>query len=187
MYYTDFTAVPHQQYSVILADPPWAYNDKLTGHSFSLDHEYPTIGIEAIKALPVRPITTTDAVLFLWATSPNLPLAFDVMKSWGFKYKTVAFYWSKRMASGKEVVNLGRWTMGNVELCLLGVKGHPKRVVRNVRQLVTSVRGRHSEKPAEVRNRIEVLMGDVKRIELFARGPEAAGWDAWGNEPGTAR
>ena len=185
MYYTDLTSIPKQHYSVVYADPAWSYRDKLTGHSFSLDHEYPTMGIEAIKALPVKSIAAKDAVLFLWITSPNLPWAFEVMDAWGFKLKTVAFCWSKRMASGKEAVNRGRWTMGNVELCLLGVKGHPKRVVRNVRQLVTSVRGKHSEKPAEVRNRIEVLMGDVPRIELFARG-QAANWDSWGNEPGTA-
>lgn len=71
--------------------------------------------------------------------------------------------------------------MGNTEDCLLAVKGHPKRVARNVKQLVVAERTVHSRKPPEVRNRIVELMGDVPRIELFAReAPE--GWDIWGKE-----
>lgn len=155
----------------------------MSGHSMSLDHEYPSMSNQELLALPVREIVAKDATLFMWATSPNLPVALEVMKAWGFKYKTVAFCWTKRTTHGKEAVNLGRWTMGNVELCLLGTKGSPQRVVKNIRQLVTAQRGRHSAKPAEVRHRIEQLMGNVPRIELFCRGPEAIEWDAWGNEP----
>lgn len=103
------------------------------------------------------------------------------MKAWGFKYKTVAFCWSKRTKNGKDVVNLGRWTLGNVELCLLGVRGKPKRVVKNIRQLVVAERTKHSKKPDEVRQRIVTLMGDIPRIELFAR-EKKEGWDVWGDE-----
>ena len=71
--------------------------------------------------------------------------------------------------------------MGNVEICLLATRGKPKRVVKNVRQLVIAERTRHSAKPAEVRQRIETLMGDLPRIELFARS-KTPGWDVWGNE-----
>lgn len=122
-----------------------------------------------------------DCVLFLWAVSPLLPEALEVMKSWGFKYKTVAFVWNKKTKNGKDVSNLGRWTMGNVEVCLLGVKGKPKRVLKNIKQLVIAERTKHSKKPSEVRERIVQLMGDVPRIELFAR-EETEGWDVWGNE-----
>ena len=129
-------------------------------------------------------VADNNSVLFLWAVSPLLPEAFEVMKAWGFKYKTVAFCWSKNTKNGKKVSNLGRWTMGNVELCLLGVKGKPKRVVKNIKQLVEAERTKHSKKPNEVRERIVKLMGDLPRIELFAR-ERVAGWDVFGNEVGS--
>ena len=117
----------------------------------------------------------------MWATSPLLPEAFEVMKAWGFKYKTVAFCWNKQTKNGKWVSNMGRWTMGNIELCLLGVKGKPKRIAKNIKQLIIAERTKHSKKPDEVRNRIVQLMGDLPRIELFAR-EKTPGWDVWGNE-----
>jgi site-specific DNA-methyltransferase (adenine-specific) len=113
------------------------------------------------------------------------------LKAWGFEYKTVAFCWNKIGADGAWIHNMGRWTMGNIEICLLGVKGHPKRIVNNVKQLVIAIRNEHSKKPNVVRNRIVELMGDLPRIELFARDDgvkdmfnynKLDGWDAWGNE-----
>jgi N6-adenosine-specific RNA methylase IME4 len=88
---------------------------------------------------------------------------------------------SKVTKTGKWVSNMGRWTMGNVEDCLLATKGHPKRVCFNVKQLVIAERTVHSRKPPEVRDRIIELMGDVPRIELFAR-EATSGWDTWGLE-----
>lgn len=182
MYYTDFSAVPRGHYSICYADPPWSYGDKMTGHSFSLDHEYPTQRLEWIKNLPVREIVALSSALLLWVPSPQLPAGLAVMKSWGFTYVTVAFCWSKLTPRGKDAVNLGRWTMGNVELCLLGRRGKIQRATRNVRQLIRAVRTKHSAKPAEARTRIETLFGEVPRIELFARG-EQPGWDQFGNTP----
>ena len=141
------------------------------------------MSLDDIKALPIREIAAKDAVLFMWVTNPMLEVGIEVMRSWGFRFKTVAFVWSKQHASGKDVANLGRWTMANVELCLLGTRGHPKRQRRNIRQLVRAVRGRHSAKPVEVAGRIRELMGDdAYAIELFARGA-TGGWDQWGDEP----
>lgn len=171
----------NKNYSIIYADPPWSYNDKMSGHSFSLDHEYETQSKDWISSLSVGSIAADNSVLFLWAVSPLLPEALQVMKLWGFKYKTLAFCWSKHTKNGKKVKNLGRWTMGNVELCLLGVRGKPKRAVKNIYQLVEAERTKHSKKPDEVRERIVKLMGDLPRIELFAR-QKTEGWDVWGNE-----
>lgn len=103
------------------------------------------------------------------------------MKAWGFKYITVAFCWSKHTVNKKKVSNLGRWTMGNVEICLLGRRGKPQRISKNIKQLVEAERTIHSKKPDEVRKRIVELMGDIPRIELFAR-EKTKGWDVWGNE-----
>jgi site-specific DNA-methyltransferase (adenine-specific) len=110
-----------------------------------------------------------------------LPDALKVIEAWGFKYKTIAFCWNKKSKHGKWISNLGRWTMGNIEICILAVKGHPHRIVKNVKQLVIAERTVHSEKPSEIRNRIVELMGDLPRIELFAR-QKVDGWDCWGNE-----
>lgn len=168
-------------YKIIYADPPWSYKDKMKGHSFSLDHEYETQSKNWISELNVGGVVDKNSVLFLWAVSPQLPEALEVMKAWGFKYVTVAFCWSKHTKNGIKVKNLGRWTMGNVELCLLGRKGKPQRIAKNVGQLVEAERTIHSRKPDEVRKRIVELMGDIPRIELFAR-EKTDGWDVWGNE-----
>jgi len=172
---------PDKKYTVIYADPPWSYNDKMAGHSFSLDHEYETQDISWIKSLPVAGIAEKDACLFMWAVNPMLPEALDVITAWGFKYKTVAFVWGKKTSNWKDVHNLGRWTMGNIEICLLAVRGHPQRIKNNVKQLVLDERTSHSKKPAQVRNRIVELMGNVPRIELFSRD-KIEGWDCWGDE-----
>lgn len=149
-----------KKYSVIYADPPWSYNDKMSGHSFSLDHEYQTQSLEWIKSLAVDQIAEKDSTLFLWVVSPLLPEAFEVIEAWGFKFKTLAFCWVKETPLlGVTVTNLGRWTMGGVELCLLATRGKPKRVSSNVRQVVHEIRTNHSKKPHEVRRRIEKLMG----------------------------
>ncbi len=170
-----------KKYQIIYADPPWSYNDKMTGHSFSLDHEYETQGQKFIEGLPIKNIIEKDSVLFLWATSPLLPYAMKTIEAWGFKFKTIAFIWVKKTKYGKWVSNLGRWTMGGGEICILATKGKPKRMIKNIKQLVFAERKRHSEKPQEVRNRIVELMGDIPRIELFAR-QKTEGWDVWGNE-----
>lgn len=100
----------------------------------------------------------------------------------GFKYKTIAFQWIKQNKSGDGLFfGLGRWTRGNSEPCLLATKGKPKRISPNVSQLVFSPLRNHSQKPDCVRDKIIELVGDLPRIELFARN-KADGWDSWGDE-----
>lgn len=144
---------------------------------------YPTMTQEELCAMPIHKIAKKDSVLFMWATMPKLQEALDTIKAWGFKYKTCAFCWVKQNPkSGGIYAGLGRWVQGNAELCLLATKGHPHRISKSVKQIVMAPRGRHSAKPAEVRDRIVSLMGeDTERIELFARN-YADGWDCWGNE-----
>lgn len=171
---------PDKKYSVIYADPPWKYADR--GCNGNAEAHYPTMSIKEICELPVGEIADKDCVLFLWVTYPMMQEAMELIKAWGFKYKTIGFQWVKQNRSGNGFFfGLGRWTRGNTEPCLIAVKGHPKRMANDVSQLVVAPLMRHSEKPAEVRDRIVRLMGDVPRIELFAR-KRADGWDAWGNE-----
>lgn len=169
-----------KKYSIIYADPPWRYEMK-KGQGVAENH-YSTMGIEEICSLPVQEICEKDCALFLWVTFPQLPEAFRVIKTWGFRYKTVAFVWIKLNRSGNGYFfGLGYWTRGNAEICLLAVRGKPKRISRKVFQLIFSPLQEHSKKPAEARERIVELMGDLPRIELFAR-QKSSGWDVWGNE-----
>ena len=118
----------------------------------------------------------------MWATFPMLKEALEVIEAWGFTYKTIAFNWVKQNKSGEGLfMGLGNWTRSNSEICLLAVKGKPKRASAGIRSVVLSPLQKHSQKPAEIRDRIVELMGDLPRIELFAR-ETAPGWDAWGNE-----
>lgn len=171
-----------RKYDIIYADPPWLYKDKLGGLSKMGATPYSCLSQEELRELPVKNLAAKDCVLFCWATMPKLAEALETIKAWGFKYKTCAFTWVKKNPKGSGIYSgLGHWTNGNAELCLLATKGHPKRVNKSVKQIVLAPRGRHSEKPAEVRERITMLIGDLPRIELFAR-QAVDGWDCWGNE-----
>lgn len=189
-----------KKYDVIYADPPWSYAD--SGCSGNAAEHYNTMTAEDMAALPVEKLAAKDCALFMWATYPKLQEALDLIKAWGFRYKSIAFQWVKLnkaadiAALQKAVDNsadieealqkvcffgLGRWTRGNSESCLLAIKGKPHRVSASVGQLIFSPLRRHSEKPAETRGKIEKLMGGGAFIELFAR-QAADGWDCWGNE-----
>jgi N6-adenosine-specific RNA methylase IME4 len=168
-------------YQVIYADPPWSYNGKVqhntkNGNQSAQDH-YPQLTLEQLKQLRVQSIADRNSILFLWTSSPHLPQALELMKAWGFEYKTVAFVWDKQK------VNPGYYTMSQCELCLVGVKGTiPKpRGTRNERQFLSSMRQRHSAKPEQIRERIQRMFPTQRKVELFARAT-LDGWDVWGNE-----
>lgn len=175
---------PDKKYGIIYADPPWSYSNK--GTRAAADRHYGTMTIEEIKKMPVNiaggGIASEDCALFIWATFPMLKEALEVIEAWGFAYKTAAFCWVKLNRSGSGLfMGLGNWTRSNAEICLLATKGKPRRVGTAVRSTIVSPLERHSKKPDEAREKIVELMGDIPRIELFAR-ETAPGWDAWGNE-----
>ena len=169
-----------KKYTVLYADPPWRYRNKPNGRS--PESHYPTMKTEDICALPVQALAAEDCALFLWATMPMIFEAQKVLAAWGFRYKTVAFVWVKQNREGTGIFwGMGYWTRANAELCLLATKGRPQRRANNVHQVIISPVEEHSKKPEEARRRIEALLGDVPRLELFARRP-SPGWDVWGNE-----
>lgn len=171
-----------KKYKIIYADPAWTYQDKALAGNRGACCKYPVMSIEELKKIPIAEMADVDCALFLWVTMPKLNEVFELIEVWGFEYKTVAFTWVKKNKSGLGwFMGMGRWTRANAELCLLATKGNPKRVNASVSQIVDSRIMRHSEKPKEVRHKIVKLMGDVPRIELFARD-KIDGWDAWGNE-----
>ena len=179
--------LPNKKYSVIYADPPWSYRQHGTGpkNRGNAEQHYRTMDVDSICALPVRQLAGGGCALFMWATFPTVPDALRVMEAWGFAYKTAAFVWIKKYKSGGNFYGMGAYTRANAEVCLLGVTPgfKAKEMVKShsVHQVIESPIQAHSVKPDETRHRIVELLGDVPRIELFAR-QRVPGWDAWGDE-----
>ena len=171
------------KYQVIYSDPPWDYKGQKqhTGKkgkpSGGAESHYRTLSLKQLKRLDINSIADMDCILFMWATSPHLDQAIELLKEWGFKWATIGFVWNKCR------VNPGFYTMSQCEICLIGKKGKipQPRGARNIRQLVNWPREKHSKKPDEVRNRIEKMFPTQRKIELFARNKND-GWDIWGNE-----
>lgn len=170
-------------YCIIYADPPWYFGDRYFSGGRRKKLKYPTMKIEELKKIKVKDICKKNCVLFMWTTDAHIPEAIEVMKTWGFRYVTVAFVWLKKTKNNKNCCIVSNWTIKSSELCLLGVKGRPHKFLkrRDIRQLIEAERGEHSQKPNEVRRRIVQMFGDVPRIELFAR-EKKEGFDVWGNE-----
>ena len=188
------TALPEGKYRVIYADPPWKYGDSREGlgetnygdrgayGGGAADHtaaagQYPPMHIADICALDVRALAADDAVLFLWATCPLLPEALQVVKAWGFTYKTL-YVWDKRRR------NLGHYHNASAEMLIVATRGTgAPDITKGLPDQVQAItRGEHSGKPAEFRAMIDRLYITGPRVELFHRGAPAEGWKAWGNE-----
>jgi N6-adenosine-specific RNA methylase IME4 len=171
-------------YGAILADPPWAFKTysatHVTPHRTEKDH-YGTMGLNDIKALPVRELAAANCALFLWVVDSHLDAAFEVGKAWGFDYKTRAFEWLKITNDWSAYrISMGYWTRKQSESCLLFTRGSPRRKDKGVRQIIEAPIREHSRKPDETYRRIERLV-DGPYCELFATR-YWPGWDAWGDE-----
>lgn len=200
-----------KKYQIIYADPCWAYygdpnKDQAAGKHYNL------MTVEQLTALPVRQIADKMCVMFMWATCPKLHDAVDLLRAWGFHFRGVAYVWVKTTKNGKIINGQGvrpSFVKPTTEIVLMGssspeiglestgdddsefvLVGSTNRTGRTLPllteaqgQVVLAPRGRHSEKPREVRHRIEQLFGKYSRLEMFAR-EHPRGWDAWGNEAG---
>jgi N6-adenosine-specific RNA methylase IME4 len=180
-----------KKYQIIYADPPWRYWE---GGDKNQSKHYNTLTIEEICKLPIEDLADDNCLLFLWVTFPILDRVFQVIDSWGFKYSTCGFVWvkGKKRFNDKQVsflpqdsiedfVGCGGWTRANAEMCLIARRGKIERKSKSVRQIIYSPVREHSRKPEETKERIIELVGDLPRIELFAR-QKTEGWDVWGNE-----
>jgi len=170
---------PDEKFKILYVDPPWSYKDSANAGERGAVHKYDVMDLQAICDLPVADIAAENCVLFMWVTPPFLQDCFKVAEAWQFKYKTKAFNWVKYTENSKLHFGMGRWTRANSEDCLLFTKGKPKRADASVPQIIRSRVLNHSVKPPETRDRIVKLMGDVSRIELFAR-QKVENWDSWG-------
>lgn len=178
------------KYHVVYADPPWRYHrmGKVEGRT-----PYPTMSLDELKNLPVPRICAPTSVLFLWVTNPLLDKALELIKAWGFEYKTVFKVWCKRAASGNTISGCGWWSRPSTEMVLVAARGGGYMKWKQTcsePQEFTGVRRKHSEKPVEIRDSIRAFFDcptGLRRIELFARSP-GEGFDSWGLEiPGFFR
>jgi N6-adenosine-specific RNA methylase IME4 len=163
------------KYNCIYADPPWLFkNYSEKGEGRNPNQHYPCMPLEEIKALPVAELAAENCVLLMWVYNPMLPEALELIKAWGFEFKTVGFVWSKQR------ISTGYWTRSMTEQCWLATRGKPSRKDMGVRQVLEAPPLEHSRKPALFYHRIEALV-DGPYLELFARN-RRTGWDTWGNE-----
>lgn len=175
------THLPNKKYDIIYCDPPWSYKDKASAGKRGASYKYKLMTMNDLFDLQVESICNDNCICFMWCTYPQLQNGLNLMRDWGFIYKTVAFTWVKKYKNGDNFMGMGNWTRSNAEIVLLGIKGKPKRINAGIRQIIESIPEKHSKKPNEARNKIIDLCGDLSRIELFAR-EKTKGWDVWGNE-----
>lgn len=163
----------NKKYQIIYADPPWRY-DFSKSDNRKIENQYQTMSIEDICNLPIP--SAENSVLFLWATAPKLLEALEVMKAWGYTYKTHSVW-------DKETIGMGYWFRGQHELLLVGVKGKvsPPDPINRRSSMFREKKTKHSKKPLWYRDYITTAFPKMKKIELFARDT-AVGWDCWGNE-----
>lgn len=170
---------PDKKYRVIYSDPPWHWETRSDkGRIKTPDVHYPCMRLEDLKSIPVSEWADDDCALLMWVIDAYLEKSLELIEAWGFKYKTVGFYWTKTTAKGKWFFGQGYWTRGNPEQCLLATRGSPKRLSKGVPKLVVSEKRVHSAKPAVVRDRIQKLLPGPY-LEMFARC-DAPGWDSIG-------
>ena len=164
-----------QLYPVIYADPPWLYDFTLS-ETRAIENHYPTMTLDEICALPVSGVAASDAVLFLWATSPKLPEAFRVLEAWGFTYKTC-------MVWVKDKIGMGYYARQKHELLLIATRGNIPTPAPSDRppSVIEATRLEHSAKPIEFYEAIERMYPTLERLELFSRSPRH-GWAVWGNQ-----
>ena len=170
-----------KHYRVIYADPPWKYNSGDQHSTFGKVQEttilshYPSMTIKELCELPVKELTDENAVLFMWVTSPLLEESFEVIKNWGFKYKT-SMVWDKVKH------NVGHYISVRHELLLICTKGSCTPDIKKLfDSVITEERSEHSRKPESFREIIDTIYPNGNRIELFARKVEKDGWETWGN------
>lgn len=172
-------SLPEGCFQVLYADPPWKY-DHMRVDAWAVENTYPTLTLEELQAMrdKIDALCTDETVLFLWTTSTKLDWGMELLRSWGFTYKSSLVWIKHRNAAG-----MGYWARIGHELLLIGARkdAKPPPEDRRFPSVIEAPKGEHSEKPEEMRCLIERMFPDARRIELFARSAPD-GWSVWGNE-----
>lgn len=180
------------KFGVIVADPPWAFNDKLKFNGTvkrGAEAHYPTLNLRAIKRLPIDEIAAENAVCALWVPSAMLKDGIDVLEAWGFTYKQL-WVWGKTSKNDptKLAFGMGRLGRNCHEPCLVGTKGKYTKHLMNKsqRNLMMHPNLGHSRKPEQIQDSLDLMFPQWDKIEIFARR-QRPNWTCIGNEsPATA-
>ena len=175
------------RYGAIVADPPWEFKNQRTGGSLTSGaaQKYGTMSTADLCRLPVREIAARNAILFLWATSPMLPDALEVLAAWEFTYKG-SIVWTKTTAAGAPSNGMGAWFRNRAEYLLFGIRGKVPALHCQLPNVIAAPRGKHSAKPDAFWQVIETAIGGradlAPRLEMFCRGRARDGWTGWGDQ-----
>lgn len=180
----DFAGKVVGPYSTILADPPWRFINR-TG-KMAPEHRrllrYPTLTLEEICDIPVAKVLAANAHLYLWVPNALVSEGLEVMRHWGFRYKTNLVWFKTRKDGGPDGRGVGFYFRNVTELILFGTRGHIRTLQpgRTQTNILISQKREHSRKPDEIYTLIEQC-SPGPYLELFARF-RRPGWDQWGNE-----
>lgn len=171
--------LPKGRYQVVYADPPWPYPKRQDAKNLygNADYHYETITIKDLCAMDIQSLADENSVLFIWVATNFLKQSFEVIKSWGFDYKS-QMVWVKKGGQG----GIGWYFWGDHELLLVATKGSflPKEKVSSV---LENPRRKHSQKPLEVYKIIEKMYPNCNYLELFARNKDKRkNWTYWGDQ-----
>jgi N6-adenosine-specific RNA methylase IME4 len=184
----DLLSLGLRKYKTILIDPPWQFSNR-TG-KMAPEHKrlmrYPTMSLQQIMELPISQLAQPTCHLYLWVPNALVLEALEVMKRWGFTYKTNIVWYKIRKDGGPDGRGVGFYFRNVTELVLFGVRGHMRTLApgRTQVNVISSRKREHSRKPDELYAIIE-RCSPGPYLELFARH-ERAGWDQWGNEVGNS-
>jgi N6-adenosine-specific RNA methylase IME4 len=167
----DALVVSGERFRCIYVDPPWRYDNRASRGA--AENHYPTMSLEEITALPVRDLAADQSHLFLWTTTTFLFDAYPIMQAWGFTYADM-FVWCKPQ------MGLGNYWRVSHEMLLLGVRGDLSFRDNSYRSWAIFPRGKHSEKPEQVRLMLEKV-SPGPRLELFGRKSQP-GWTVYGDQ-----
>lgn len=183
----DLLRQSHEAYGTIYADPPWRFTNR-TG-KVAPEHKrlrrYPTMSFDEIGELPVARIAKPQAHLYLWVPNALIAEGLEVMKRWGFTYKSNIIWYKVRKDGGPDRRGVGFYFRNVTEMCLFGVRGKNARTRQRGRtqpNIILSQKTMHSRKPSEMYEIIEEC-SHGPFIELFSR-TERDGWTMWGNQAG---
>ena len=164
--------------AVLVADPPWSFNDKLPGPRRGAVKHYDVLDLNGIKSFPL-PELAPDCYLFLWRVAAMVEEAYEVVRSWRFVPKA-EIVWRKRTKNGKRHFGMGHHVRAEHETCIIATRGRPKVKVRNVRSIFDGTVAEHSRKPDEFYALVEEMC-EGPYVELFAR-QRRPGWQCFGDE-----
>lgn len=182
-----FENLPSKKYDVILADPPWSYYGQQDKWG-AAQKFYNTVGDEDLLKFPIQNLLKERAIVFIWATSPRLDFAINMINQWGLYYRGVSFVWVKTSKEGKPLGARGvrpsivKPTCEFV-LAASNVKtGRPLKLMdESIVNTIFEPTREHSQKPESAQDRIDLMYPHASKIELFSRRVRQ-GWDCWGNE-----